>query len=308
MFQKTMTSNTSTQTCEIDSSGSKVLPINLILLCFTNVTFFAAGTFLNGLVLCTFVRSSLLRSKTSFYLVAVMSAADLLVVTVVHPLSVMYFYSEIEQNDAICKYEMFYNILRHLLCSISSYMLLLMGAERFIAVCCPFYYQRFMTKCKLSWCVALVCLTILGLWLLSVEVTSTKEIVVIAELIFLFLVTGVIYTTLYMIARKKRRHNNISQSRDLREQRQHFLQNIKLSSVYVLVTMTFTVCFCPTLVVYILQYFVKPSDSSYPIFHIFRLWARTFLPMNSTFNCCIYFWKNSTLRKEAKKIFGTTTH
>ena len=302
-----MTSNTSTQTCGMDSSGPEDFTVNFILLCFTNVTFFIAGTLLNGLVLYTFVKSSLLRSKTSFYLVAVMSAADLLVVIVVHPLSVAYFYNDMERNNAVCKYEMLYNILRHLLCSISSYILLLMSAERFTAVCCPFYYQRFMTKRKLSWCVVLVCFTILGLWLLTVEVTSTKVIVVIAEIIFLFLVTGVIYTTIYIIARKKRRRDNISQSRDLREQQQHFLQNIKLSSVYVLVTATFTVCFCPTLVAYILQYFVKPGDSFYHMFLIFRLWSRTFVSMNSTFNCFIYFWKNSTLRKEAKKIFGLAT-
>ena len=305
-----MTSNTSTHTCGIDTSRSKVFDINLILLCCANVTCFVPGILLNGLVLYTFVKSSLLRSKTSLYLLAVTSAVDLLVVIIVHPLSLIYFHSEMEQNGAVCKYEMLYNILRHLLCSISSYILLLMSAERFTAVCCPFYYQRFMTKRKLSWCAVFVCLSMSGIWLLTVEVTSTKVIVVITQIIFFFLVTGVIYTTIYFIARKKRCHNihNISQSRDFREQRRHFLQNIKLSSVYVLVIVTFTVCFCPTLVAYILQYFVKPGDSFYHMFLIFRLWSRTFLPMNSTFNCCIYFWKNSTLRKESKKILGTSNH
>ena len=304
-----MSSNTSTQTCGIDSSGSEVLAINVRVLCFTNVIFFTAGTLLNGLVLCTFVKSSLLRSKTSFYLVAVMSGFDFIVVTVVHPLSVVYFYSGITGNDVDCQYyKLLYNILRHLLCSVSSYILLLMNAERFMAVCCPFYYQRFITKRKLSWCAVLVCITIIGLWLLTMKVTSTKVIVVITKITFFFLATCAMYTGIYIIARKKRHHNKISQLRDLREQRQHFLQNIRLSSVYVLVTVTFTVCFCPTLVAYALQYFVKPGDTSYHTFFIFRLWAGTFVTMNSTFNCCIYFWKNSTLRKEAWAIFGKTSH
>ena len=140
------------------------------------------------------------------------------------------------------------------------------------------------------------------------KVTSTKVIVVITKINILFLATGVIYTIIYIIARQKRHHKNISQSRDAREQRRHFWQNIKLSSVYVLVTVTFTVCFTPTLVVYILQNFVKPGDSSYHnIFFIFRLWAGAFLTMNSTFNCCVFFWKNSALRKEAKKVYDIVT-
>ena len=222
-----MSSNTSTQTCGIYSLGSEVLATNVRVLCFTNVIFFTAGTLLNGLVLCTFVKSRLLRSKTSFYLVAVMSGFDFIVVTVVHPLSVVYFYSGITGNDVDCQYyKPLYNILRYLFCSVSSYILLLMNAKRFMAVCCPFYYQRFIMKPKLSWCAILVCITIIGVWLLTMKVTSTKVIVVITKINILFLATGVMYTTIYIIARKKRHHNNISQSRDAREQRRHFLQNI----------------------------------------------------------------------------------
>ena len=81
-------------------------------------------------------------------------------------------------------------------------------------------------KPKLSWCAILVCITIIGVWLLTMKVTSTKVIVVITKINILFLATGVMYTTIYIIARKKRHHNNISQSRDAREQRRHFLQNI----------------------------------------------------------------------------------
>ncbi len=297
-------------TCGIHFPGDQrqYFGTHFIVLCITNITFAIAGLLLNGLVLYIFVRSRLLRSKTSFFLVAMLSAFDLLVVSVVHPLAVAYLYSEITQDDAVCKYEKLYNMLRPLLCSLSNYVLLAMSAERFIAVCFPFYYQRSVTKRKISGCVALICFIVIGEWLLTVKVKSTRIIIVIKQISFFFLASGIIYTTIYIIARKKRPRNNISQSREFREQRLHFLKNIKLSSLYVLVTLTFTVCYCPTLVVYFLEYFLKPhgGDSRYPVFLIFRLWAQTFVTMNSTFNCCIYFWKNSILRKEAKKIFSAT--
>ena len=280
--------------------------IHLLVLCITNVTVAMAGISLNGFVLYIFLKSSLLRSKTGFFLVAVLSAFDLLVVIVVHPLAVVYLYSEIIQSNVVCKYEMFYNMLRYLMCSLSSYVLLVMSTERLIGVCFPFYYQRSVTKSKISWCVALTCLIIIGEWLLTIKVKSTRIIMVIAQLSFLFLAAGIIYTVIYITARKKRAQNSIFQSRELREQRQHLLKNIKLNSLYVLVTLTFIVFLCPTLVTYILEYYSKPADSHYPIFLIIRLWARTFVTMNSTFNCCVYFWKNSILRKEAKKIMRTS--
>jgi hypothetical protein len=35
---------------------------------------------------------------------------------------------------------------------------------------------------------------------------------------------------------------------------------------------------------------------------LFNLWALTFVSTNSTFNCLIFFWKNSILRREGVKI------
>jgi hypothetical protein len=35
---------------------------------------------------------------------------------------------------------------------------------------------------------------------------------------------------------------------------------------------------------------------------LFNIWSVTFLCMNSTFNCLIFFWRNSILRREGMKI------
>jgi hypothetical protein len=34
----------------------------------------------------------------------------------------------------------------------------------------------------------------------------------------------------------------------------------------------------------------------------FNLWSNTFLSINSTFNCLIFFWRNTILRREGMKI------
>ena len=296
----TATNHSASHTCGIHAQGThhdNFGQVHLIILCITNIAFTIAGILLNSFVLCTFVKSRLLRDKPgSFFLVAVLSAVDLLVVAIVHPLAVVYLLSEIRESD-VCDYEFLYNILRHLLCSLSSYVLLLMSAERYVAILYPYFYQRSMTIRKMSWSVALLCLVIIGEWLLVVIVKSTKGVVIITQISILFFASGAIYTTIYLIAKKKRRQNT-ARSRE----RQHFLKNIKITSLYVLVSLTFTACFLPTLGAYILMYFVKPGNRLYQTYLIFRLWARTFVTMNSTFNCLIFFWKNATLRNEAKML------
>jgi hypothetical protein len=37
-------------------------------------------------------------------------------------------------------------------------------------------------------------------------------------------------------------------------------------------------------------------------FLLFSLWSATFVSLNSTFNCAIFFWRNSILRREGMKI------
>jgi hypothetical protein len=37
-------------------------------------------------------------------------------------------------------------------------------------------------------------------------------------------------------------------------------------------------------------------------FLLFSLWSGTFTSLNSTFNCVIFFWRNSVLRREGIKI------
>jgi hypothetical protein len=36
-------------------------------------------------------------------------------------------------------------------------------------------------------------------------------------------------------------------------------------------------------------------------FSSFFLWSNTFISLNSTFNCVIFFWRNSILRREGMK-------
>jgi hypothetical protein len=35
---------------------------------------------------------------------------------------------------------------------------------------------------------------------------------------------------------------------------------------------------------------------------LFNLWSRTLVAMNSTFNCLIFFWRNSILRREGVQV------
>jgi hypothetical protein len=63
----------------------------------------------------------------------------------------------------------------------------------------------------------------------------------------------------------------------------------------------FFCCFCPH-ILYIALRLASETLLSGRQFLLFDLWSNTFISLNSTFNCVIFFWKNSIIRREGMKI------
>ena len=61
--------------------------VNLIFIFVVNILFFFLGIFLNSLVIVSFWRSVQLRKKLCYFMIAVLSSCDLLVVLTNHPLT-----------------------------------------------------------------------------------------------------------------------------------------------------------------------------------------------------------------------------
>ena len=94
---------------------------------------------------------------------------------------------------------------------------------------------------------------------------------------------------------------NLSLPPLLRYPLQKRILNLKNISTCFLAVVCFFVCSCPLIVYSILRLAsgMPPYDRQVLLFN---LWSNTFLSINSTFNCVIFFWRNSILRHEGIKI------
>ena len=279
--------------------------INALLLCFLNASFMVAGTFLNSVVIISLWRSSQLRKKPCYFMIVVLSCFDLAVVIVTHPVlivstifwSVQTYPREIAIAIRTCL----------LLAGFSMFALLMLSIERFLALTCPFFHQTAVTKKRLVLLQAfwMIIPFILSVW---VYFNTEKRIfgnisITVSVLVFLFLLICLNYK-IFIIAKSKRKDNRVTPNdaatASSHEERKKRKINLKNISTCCLAVGCFFICSSPQIIYSALRLTETVAYDRHG--WLFRLWSVTLFTMNSTFNCLIFFWRNSILRREGMKI------
>ena len=266
-----------------------------------------AGIFLNSVVIISLWRSRQLRRKLCYFMILVLSLFDLAVVTITHPFliasTIDYYLEELNEIRQVTRQSIFF-----ILYGVSMFALFTLNVERFLALISPYFHQASVTKTRLVYFQALLVIITVGLSP-SVYFNMSKlanSVVALFLLLMLFLFICSNYK-LYTIAMSKRVNRRVApmtaaSSTDGRLQKQ--ILNLKNVSTCSLAVGCFLVCSCPQII-----YSALRLTSERPFYDrqvlLFILWANTFLSMNSTFNCLIFFWRNSILRREGMKIINT---
>ncbi len=280
---------------------------NVVFLCIINIVFMGAGIFLNSVVIISLWRSRQLRKKLCYFMILVLSCVDLAVVTVTHPLlisSTIYYALEgISEAREVVRAATSY-----ILFAFSMSALFTLNVERFLALICPFFHQASVTKTRLVCFLAFVTIIIAGLPPLvyfNGKTTIVDILIVVYFLLVLFLIIYGNYR-IFTIAKSKRTNVRIAPTtaaRSTNERRKKRILNLKNISTCSLAVGFLFVCSCPEIINAALR-----SASETPFYDqkvlLFSLWSSTFLSINSTFNCLIFFWRNSILRREGTKIIN----
>ena len=282
--------------------------INAILLCFLNTSFMVVGIILNSAVIISQWRSSQLRKKLCYFTIFVLSCFDLGVVAIVQPLlmlstilwSMQMYSAQIESTRIF---------MGPLLFRSSMFALLTLSVERFLALTRPFFHQTAVTKGKLTLFLALTIITGVALsltWPFNSKAKLRLSILVIVFLLyFLFLLVFLNYKMLVIVKSKREDELRVAPARletpGNQERQKKRKRNFRNISTCCLAVGCFFCCSFPAIIYSIWSYTLKlpMNDRRCILFHI---WASTFACMNSTFNCVIFFWKNSILRREGMKI------
>ena len=280
---------------------------NVVSLCIINIVFMVAGIFLNSMVIISLWRSRQLRKKLCYFMILVLCCVDLAVVTVTHPLlisSTIYYALEgISEAREVVRAATSY-----ILFGFSMSALFTLNVERILALTCPFFHQASVTKTRLVCFFAFVTIVLGCLPPLVYFNTNTTINILMAVYIILILFL-LIYGNyrIFTIAKSKRTDESVApttaaSSTDERKKKR--ILNLKnISTCWLAVGCVF-VCFCPQIINSTLRW-----GSETPFYDsqvlLFNLWSNTFVSINSTLNCVIFFWRNSILRREGIKIINT---
>jgi hypothetical protein len=134
------------------------------------------------------------------------------------------------------------------------------------------------------------------------EKTSNMLIVVFVSFhLFVFICLNY---KIFIIAKSKRTKERVAptstttSSNQGRERRKLNFKNISTCSLAV---GCFFVCSFPRIIYSITRLTLsKPFHNRQVL--LFSIWSATFFSMNSTFNCLIFFWRNSILRREGTNL------
>ena len=272
--------------------------VNVLFLCLFNVTFFIAGVFLNSVVIYSIWNSPQLRKKLCYFMILVLSCFDLTVVAITHPVllssTISIFLGKYNNVQEIVR---FYtgNVLNGL----SLFALFALTMERFLALAYPFFHQTSVTRRRLIYfVVGLIIFTIAMATLLQLNIKILANLLTLIIFSVLLLLFIYLNYKMFLIGNSKRDKETDAMPTN-QERKSLKLQSNRFSTCS-LTVICFFVCFCPYFVYSALR---LTSYKSTPFVKLawYQIWAATFVSMNSTFNCLIFFWRNSILRREGMK-------
>ena len=255
--------------------------------------FFFSGICLNYLVILSFWRSVQLRKKLCYFMIMVLSCCDLLNVLTNHPLVAVT--AMLWLTGKLDEYRVWVSIsfeLADFPATISLLALLVMNFDRYLATHYPIKHRTSVSRRKLLALLGILTAVIDTFGILSLSRFISHEVYGIIVLTIVNPPMIFLNYKLFKIARESRKNRGMS------SQLKRSLSSKKISSALLAVA-CFAVLSIPAFV-YIVQEMTSKTLSDNV--SLARLWAKTFITMNCTFNCLIFYWKNKTLRTEGIKI------
>ena len=277
--------------------------VNALFPCLVNVAFMVAGIILNAVVIISLWRSSQLRKKLCYFMILVLSCFDMAAVAIIHPLLILstilwsmeIYHVEIEYT------RMYTNII---LGGFSMFALLMLTIERFLALTYPFFHQTAVTKRRLVLFQAFLMITTVSFQPVPYFHKKTGYMLLILFVSFLLFLFICLNYKMFIIAKSKRENESVAPTRAAtfsHPERKRRILIFKHFSTCSLAVACFFICSLPRII------YSASRLTSNKLFYdrqllIFSIWSGTFFSMNSTFNCLIFFWRNSILRREGMKV------
>ena len=273
---------------------------NIALLFLVNAFFAFAGTILNSVVIMSLWNSQL-RRKLCYFMIFILACFDLPVVVVFHTIIIL----EIFLRDYT---EAWFIYIVQLL-PFSPIAYLLMTLERYLALVHPFFHERSITKSRLMAAFVLFQLPFAALPIGELKLSS-DVIFPISNALFVVIVLSIctLNFKLFYFAKTIRKRANVilgnldgSNSEQRNVERKKFkvtFSILKKISTCLLAVLCLFICHVPAIVNIGLD--MRQTHLREENTFILNLWVVTFIALNSSLNCLIFFYQNSVLRRHGQ--------
>ena len=300
----TMDEKTTWQTCVLNNAKlksrltgfpTKLYFANLVLLCAVNVILTVSTTFLNTITILVCLKSKNLRKTKSYFLIGLLSLNDLTIGVLGSPSFVAITIKKL-MGDYECTAFILFELTSRGLISMSFITLFLLNLERYVAIAYPFFHRTEVTRLRIFG-------TALVLWSLAILITflqlvlnAMTKYVRISTILAFIISQAFIYISIFRNQRKTvQQCYNTSRHRNWAARKS---RDFKLAKSCSIVWCCSIMCFIPITV----TSFLTPHSSV--IVYATSLWSGTFVLAASSINSIIFFWRNRTLRQQAKKILN----
>ena len=284
--------------------------VNAVVLCIVNAAFTFAGILLNSVVILSLWNSQL-RQKLCYFMILILACCDLAVVAITHPLIILEIISYWQSINFI-RSAREYDLINYIL-ALSLIALLLITLERYLALVHPFFHKKSVTNGRLMTAFVLCQLPFVILYIFKLNGGDLPfEMNILYGVMFVALC--ILNFKLFHIARTVRQRavvvlGNLDGSNCNSRIVETKKVKVSLGSLGKISTcLLAVVCLFTCNVSSIVRFGLIMADQRQQSNFILTAWAETFLALNSSLNCLIFFYKNSVLRRHGemflKKCFG----
>ena len=284
---------------------------NAVIVCIVNVVLTFIGITLNSVVVINLWNTQL-RKRLCYFMILILACFDLVVVVVFHPLiifKVIFYCISMNFEKFLWQKYIYYLFVFSLI------GLLTMILERYLALVHPFFHKKFVTKSRLLTAFGLFQIPCGVVFILRMNIQHLPLPIYYAPFGFFSIVICILNLKLFYIARTLRKLAEVnlgnslgSDSEPLRTVNKRKLRLILASLGKISTCFLAAVCLffshVPTLVNIALK-ITKETGQRDQSTVVVEVWAETFLTINSTLNCSIFFYKNSVLRRHGAKYLAT---
>jgi hypothetical protein len=269
---------------------SQTYYINYVVGTIFNTLFILTGIILNSVTILAYWRSARLRSKSSYFLIMLLSAFDLTTAIVGHLFFVLSMALTLNGNPN-CTICISHNILTFSTVGMSLATLFVLNVERYLCIVHPFFHRTKITKMRLLsvaamfWlyaCLLTFSYPILGNNVARLITSSTTFLVVVF--------TVCIYISICCAVRRSASNTSEGNGNQVKK-----LQNLKMAKSCAIVVASTVMCFLPFAIIQ----FLEMSIFKIMFMH---MWATTLTLLSASLNSLVFFWRNSVLREEAKAV------